>query len=413
MSVKTIKYKFKKKNTIGKKEIQSSIKVLKTGDLSGFMASRNHGFLGGPQVRKFEKKLEKFYNVKYAISVNSWTSGLITIIGSLDVEPGDEIIVTPWTMCATVTAILHWNCIPIFADINYEDYCIDPEIIKKKITNRTKAIIAVDIFGYPAQIDKIRSIIRGKNIKIISDNAQAPYAFYKNKISGTNSDIGGFSFNYHKHINTGEGGAIITNSKQLAQRSRLIRNHGEAAVLNNKKLLNNILGYNFRLGEIEAAIGIEQYKKLKKIISTRQKLCRKLTIGLSKLDGLVLPKESPQRTHNYYIYPITLSEKVLNKFSRSTIIKHLEMDGVQGLIAGYENVHKFPMIEHKIAYGTKGFPWNISKKNSKKSKIICKNAEKLHKKSFLGIEVCLYELSNKDIELIIRAFYKIWKKLGL
>ena len=156
-------------------------------------------------------------------------------------------------MCATVTAILHWNCIPVFADINKDDYCIDPEVIKKKITNRTKAIIAVDIFGYPAQIDKIRNIIKGKNIKIISDNAQAPYAFYKKKISGTNSDIGGFSFNYHKHINTGEGGAIITNSKQLAQRSRLIRNHGEAAVLNNKKLLNNILGYNFRLGEIESS----------------------------------------------------------------------------------------------------------------------------------------------------------------
>ena len=255
-----------------------------------------------------------------------------------------------------------------FADINYEDYCIDPEIIKKKITNRTKAIIAVDIFGFPAQIDKIRKVIKKRDIKIISDNAQAPYAFYKNKISGTNSDIGGFSFNYHKHINTGEGGAIITNSKRLAQRSRLIRNHGEAAVLNNKKLLNNILGYNFRLGEIEAAIGIEQYKKLKKIVSKRQKLCRKLTQGLSKLEGLNLPKESPQRTHNYYVYPITLSEKILKRYSRSTIIKHLETDGVQGLISGYEIVHKFPMIEHKIAYGTKGFPWNINKKTQKKVK---------------------------------------------
>ena len=134
-----------------------------------------------PKLENSKKKLEKFYNVKYAISVNSWTSGLIAIIGSLDVEPGDEIIVTPWTMCATVTAILHWNCIPVFADINKDDYCIDPEVIKKKITNRTKAIIAVDIFGYPAQIDKIRNIIKGKNIKIISDNAQAPYAFYKKK----------------------------------------------------------------------------------------------------------------------------------------------------------------------------------------------------------------------------------------
>ena len=147
----------------------------------------------------------------------------------------------------------------------------------------------------------------------------------------------------------------------------MIRNHGEAAVLNNKKLLNNILGYNFRLGEIEAAIGIEQYKKLKKIVSKRQNFVENFT-RIKQIRGIKFTKESPQRTHNYYVYPITLSEKILKRYSRSTIIKHLETDGVQGLISGYEIVHKFPMIEHKIAYGTKGFPWNINKKTQKKVK---------------------------------------------
>ena len=117
------------------------------------MGSAGSGFYGGKYVKKFEDKVKNFYKVKHAISVNSWTSGLIAMIGSLNVEPGDEIIVTPWTMCATATAILHWNCVPVFADIDENDFCISAEDIRKKITNKTKAIIAVDIFGFPADLD--------------------------------------------------------------------------------------------------------------------------------------------------------------------------------------------------------------------------------------------------------------------
>jgi len=409
---KTINYKFKPNNTIAKEEITSAIKVLKSGKLSGFLGSRGKGFMGGKYVRRFEKKVENFYKVKHAISVNSWTSGLIAIIGSLNVEPGDEIIVTPWTMCATATAILHWNCIPVFADIDKKNFCIDPLDIKKKITNKTKAIITVDIFGFPADVDMIKSITKDKNIKIISDNAQAPYAIYKKKISGTNTDIGGFSFNYHKHINTGEGGVIITNSSKLANRARLIRNHGEA-VVKNKKNLNNIIGHNFRLGEIEAAIGIEQYNKLKKIIRNRQILCRRLTKGLNNLEGLGLPQDNKFRTHNYYIYPIFLNLKKI-KFKRSKIVRLLKNDGVQGLIEGYSNVHNLPIFKQKIAYGSKGFPWSyLNKKYKKKYSYKCKVAEELHKKSFIGIEVCLYRLNIKDIDLIIKSFQKVWKKLKI
>ena len=331
-------------------------------------------------------------------------------IGSLNVEPGDEIIVSPWTMCATATAILHWNCIPVFADIDENDFCISAKDIKKKITKKTKAIIAVDIFGFPADLDRIKKIIKGKNIKILSDNAQAPYAIYNNRISGTNSDMGGFSFNYHKHINTGEGGVIITNSNYLANRARLIRNHGEAVVKENENI-KNILGHNFRLGEIESAIGIEQYKKLKKIVKRRQMICRYLTRRLEKLQGLKLPYENTKRTHNYYIYPIILD---INKFkiSRSRIIKLLKNQGVQGLINGYANIHKLPMYKKKIAYGSKGFPWNYNLKNFKKKYFYkCEIAEKLQNKTFIGLEVCLFDLNKKDINLIAKSFEKVWKKI--
>ena len=408
MKEPTINYLFKKKNSIKKEEIRAVLKVLKSGELSGFMGSAGKEFLGGKFIRKFEKSVEKFYDIKYAISVNSWTSGLITAVGSLEIEPGDEIIVTPWTMCATATAILHWNCIPVFADINKDTFCIDPSEIKKKITSKTRAIIAVDIFGYPADINAIKKVIKGKNIKIISDNAQAPYALNNGKISGTNSDIGGFSFNYHKLINTGEGGVIITNSKKLAERMRLIRNHGEAVIKNNKKIQNNIIGHNFRLGEIEAAIAIEQYKKLKNIVKEIQNICRQLTKGLINLKGIILPKETKKITHNYYIYPMKLDRKIIST-SRTKIINLLKKEGVQGLIESYGSINNLPIFKNKIAYGRNNFPWSLRKKIYNKDN--CKISEELNKNIFFAIEVCLFKLNKKDIKLIIKSFEKVWKKI--
>jgi perosamine synthetase len=405
----TINYSFTKKNSIKKEEINAALKVLKSGELSGFMGSAGKQFLGGKFVRKFEKTVENFYGIKYAISVNSWTSGLIAAVGSLEIEPGDEIIVAPWTMCATATAILHWNCIPVFADINKDTFCIDPLEIKKKITSKTRAIISIDIFGFPADIKGIRKVIKGKNIKIISDNAQAPYALNNGKISGTNSDIGGFSFNYHKHINTGEGGVIITNSKKLAERMRLIRNHGEAVIGDNKKIQNNIIGHNFRLGEIEAAIAVEQYKKLKKIIKERQRICRKLTNGLAKLQGLILPIETKEITHNYYIYPIKLDRNIVSD-TRAKILNLLKKEGIQGLINSYGAINNLPIFKNKIAYGKKNFPWSLRKKTIKNNDY-CKISEELNRDTFFAIEVCLFELSNKDIKLIIQSFKKVWKNI--
>ena len=221
---------FKRYNTIGKEEIIAANKVLKTGILSKFLASSGQNFFGGPQVNKFEKSIKKFFKVKYAITVNSWTSGLIACVGALDVEPGDEIIVTTWSMCASATAILHWNCVPVFVDIDPETYNIDPESIKKKITKKTKAIMTVDIFGQSCDILKIMKIAKENNLKVISDSAQSIGSKVGKKYSGTLADIGGYSLNYHKHINTGEGGIIVTNNKKLYERSCLIRNHAEAAI---------------------------------------------------------------------------------------------------------------------------------------------------------------------------------------
>lgn len=346
--------KLKKYNSIGNEEIKSALKVIKSGVLSDFVGSKGRNFEGGKYVRKFEKKAQSYFKVKYAISVNSWTSGLICSIGAIDPSPGDEIICTPWTMCACATAILHWNCIPVFVDINKDNFNYDLKQLKSKINSRTIAILAVDIFGQSENIDEIKKLIKNKKIKIISDTAQAIGSTYKGKYSGSLTDIGGYSFNYHKHINTGEGGMIVTNNKNLAQRCKLIRNHGEAVIKKNDKSISNILGYNFRLGEIEAAIGIEQFKKLKKIIKFRQKLAKTFIDRISNLEGIQTPIIRKGSTHVYYVIPFVLDLKKF-KYKRKKILDILKKEKITGLVAGYTNLHLLPIFQNKIAYGKKRF----------------------------------------------------------
>jgi dTDP-4-amino-4,6-dideoxygalactose transaminase len=312
---KIINYKFKRYNTIKKEEINAAIKVLKTGILSDYVAGDNTQFYGGEKVKEFERKLEKYFRVKHAVTVNSWTSGLICAIGAIDIEPGDEIIVTPWTMPASATAILHWNAIPVLADIDKNNFNIDIESIKRSITKKTKAILAVDIFGQSADIFSILKLAKKYNLKVISDSAQAIGTKINGKYSGTIADVGGFSLNYHKHINSGEGGILVTNNSKIYKKLTLIRNHGEMAVTNKtkKKELINIIGHNFRLGEIECAIGIQQLKKLNLLIKKRKILTNRLTKGLKNLIGIQTPKIYKGFTHSYYKYPMILNDRIKKK----------------------------------------------------------------------------------------------------
>ena len=407
--------KFKKYNSIGKEELKAASAVIKSGNLSNFLGEYSKEFFGGPKVREFEKKCKSFFNVKHAITVNSWTSGLICAVGALDISPGDEIILPPWTMSACASAILNWNAIPVFADIDKTTYNIDPEDVLRKISKRTKAIMAVDIFGHPCNISELKKISKKYKIKLITDSAQSPYSFYKKKIAGTISDVGGISLNYHKHIHTGEGGVIFTNSDKIAKRINLIRNHAESVVRSNKvENLSNMIGYNFRLGEIESAIGIQQLKKLKKVIRKKQKICQLLTKNLSKLSRLFLPKVLKGYTHSYYIYGINLDLQNI-KYSREYIINKLTSEGVPGLSAGYTCLHLLPMFQKKIAYGSKGFPWNsnFNKRNISYKKGLCPNAEYLHEKSFIKFEVCMYDLTIDDVKFISSAFEKVWSDLKI
>lgn len=410
---KTISYDIRHTNSIGFEEADAVKKVIESGVLSQFLGAWHEDFYGGPKVLEFEKAWKAYFNVAHAITVNSATSGLIAVLGAIGIEPGDEVIVSPWTMCASATAILHWNAIPVFADIESKTFCIDPSSVEKNITPYTKAIIAVDIFGHSANMEALRDLARKNDLKLISDTAQAPGAKYHAKYAGTLADVAIYSLNYHKHIHTGEGGVVITNDSIIAERLRLIRNHAEAVVGHKGETnLSNMIGYNFRLGEIEAAIGIEQLKKLDRLTESRRKLAKQLTQGLKNLVGLQLPYEENDCSHVYYMYPMVLNVDLLS-VTRQQIYDALIAEGIPGLASGYQNIHLLPMYQKKIAYGSTGFPWNAEfcKREVSYQKGICPVAETLHDNSYLGLALCAYDFSEPDIDLIVKAFHKVWKQL--
>lgn len=404
-----IQHDFERYVTIGEEEIAAVTSVMKTGNLSQFIGAWCPDFYGGPTIQQFEKEWADYFGVQHAIAVNSWTSGLTAAVGAIGIEPGDEVIVSPWTMAASATAILHWNAIPVFADISREDFCLDIDATERSITEFTKAIMIIDIFGQSADMEAFRNLADKYSLKLISDTAQSPGSFYNGKLTGTLADIGGYSLNYHKHIHTGEGGMIVTNDANLAERARLIRNHAEAVVGDKGHLdLVNMVGFNFRMGEIEAAIGIEQLRKLPSLLKSRQEIGIKLTRKLSEIYGLVVPKAIAGRTHAYYALPIILDLEKL-KCDRRTIVEALNAEGLDGISEGYTNLHLLPMYQKKIAYGSQGFPWvkGIAHREIDYSKGICPVAEELHQSSFISFEVCKFNLSDEEIDLISSAFQKV------
>ena len=410
---KTFTEKVERYNSIDSKEVNAVKKIVESGILSQYLGEWDADFYGGPQVREFEERWSDYFKIKNSIAVNSCTSGLIIALGAIDLQPGDEVIVSPWTMSASATAILVWNAIPVFADIEDETFNLDPVSIEKNITPYTKAIVVTNIFGHPANLYEIMAIAKKYKLKVIEDNAQAPGALYHDKYTGCVSDIGVFSLNYHKHIHTGEGGICVTENDEYAERMQLIRNHAEAVVegkgVNN---LTNMIGFNFRMGEIEAAIGIEQLKKLTVIIKEKIEWADTLTEGLRIFDGLQAPIVKKHCSHVYYSYPLLVNDNI-TKTHRNNIFKALVAEGVPALGDRYVNLHLYPMYQKKMAYGSNGFPWSSSlyKGNVKYERGICPIAESMNDSRFMNIGLGLIKLDQNKCHQIISCFEKVWEQL--
>ena len=408
---KTIPHPLKAYVSQGQEEIEAGKRVLESGILSAFFGSWTEQFFGGPKVQEFETRWKQFFQTKHAVSVNSATSGLIVALGAVGIEPGDEVIVSPWTMSASATAILVWNAIPVFADIETDTFNLDPNSIRQRITARTRAIVVPDIFGHSAKMTEIMEIAKQHGLHVIEDASQAPGAMYKDKFVGTCADIGVFSLNYHKHIHTGEGGMCVTNDDRLAERMQLIRNHAEAvAGPKGEADFSNLIGFNFRLGEIEAAIGIEQLNKLPAIAAQRYAAGLRLNAGLQRLEGLRVPTPQNNCTHVYYVYGLQLMRPELVQ-KRQAIAAALTAEGVEGIRTAYLNIHLLPMYQQRIAYGKKGYPWKNGEYESNVSyqKGICPVAEELQDRSYLGFYFGGYALPDNEIDLVISAFEKVWQ----
>ena len=404
---------FKKFDWIGRQELSAVKRVMKSKQLSGFYGNWGEKFEGGREVIAFERECEEYFGVKHAVTFNSLASGLSATIGALGIGPGDQVILPPWTMSATAAAILHWGGIPVFADIDEHSYCIDPKSVELLINSKTKAIIAVDVFGQSSNIEQLKKIASKHNLKIISDTAQAIGATRNDKFAGTLADVGGISLNYHKHIHTGEGAVMFTNDDELALRLKLIRNHAESVVSEIPFEVNlvNMVGHNYRLSEIQAAIGRVQLKKLSRILSVRKNEAELLRSKLIKFDEIALPFVDDSNTHVYYMYAMQLKPANL-KITKNQFINELTKLGVPGLSSKYINLHLLPIFQNKIAIGKHGFPWTYDQSGPPVSytKGICPVAEKLQDETYFSFYINDFFITKSEINFIYKSFEKVIRK---
>ncbi|HTL46687.1 MAG TPA: DegT/DnrJ/EryC1/StrS family aminotransferase [Verrucomicrobiae bacterium] len=395
---------------MGAEERSGVLGVLKTGKLSGFIAKAGDAFLGGPKVRELEKLFEKKFGARYAMAVNSATAGLHCALAACGVGPGDEVIVPPYTMAASASAVLMCSAVPRFVDISEDIFSLDPELLEKAITPRTKAIVVVHLFGHPARMDEILQIARRHKLKVVEDCAQSPGAKYKGKYAGTLGDAGVYSFNQHKTITTGEGGVVVTNDDTIALKVRLVRNHGEAVVEDMQvEDISNTLGWNYRMTELEAAVGCAQFRKLDRLTAHRVKLVNALIKGLRKFPGLTMPATLQGATHTYFVVPIRYDAAIAG-IPRDLLIKALAAEGIpfgQGYV---KPIYLMPHYRQLLCHGSHGWPFAAipASERQQYKKGLCPVTEKLHEETLIHTNLCYYPMTLADAADIVAAFEKIF-----
>jgi dTDP-4-amino-4,6-dideoxygalactose transaminase len=413
---------FMKRRTMGDAERQAVLEVLDSDVLSAFIAGAGKFFLGGEKVRAFERAWAEKFGFAHAVSVNSWTSGLVTAIGAVGIEPGDEVICPPYTMSASATCALFYGGIPVFADIDPDTFCLDPRAVEASVTPRTRAIMVVHLFGRPAAMDEITAIARRHGLRVIEDAAQAPGVFYKGRPVGAIGDVGGFSLNYHKHIHTGEGGMIVTNDDALARRCQLIRNHGEnAAAELEGAALSNVIGGNYRLSELHAAVGIVQLEKLAGCLAARTQLAAHLGARLAKLPGVTAaPPSEAGSTHAHYVYPIKYEAAVTglsrHAFVRAVLAEMPAPDDFETtpVTEGYVRpLYLSPIYQQRIAIGTKGFPFNCNPGVTYDYRPgLCPVAERMYERELLLTPLVREPLTVGDMDDLADAMAKVLRHAG-
>jgi UDP-4-amino-4,6-dideoxy-N-acetyl-beta-L-altrosamine transaminase len=363
---------------IDEKDIESVTETLKSDYLTT-----------GPKIKEFEEKFADYVDAKYAVAIANGTAALHAATYAADTQKGDEVITTPLTFAATANSILYQRAAPVFADIDSKTYNIDPESIKEKITDKTKAIIPVHYTGQPCDMDKIKKIADENDLVIIEDGAHAIGATYKDQKVGSIGDMTTFSFHPVKNMTTGEGGMITTDSRELYDKLIKFRTHG--ITKDKTEYINQShgpwyheqqeLGYNYRTTDIQAALGISQLKKLDNFLTRRREIVDRYNKEFKEIDGLIIPKQLEATNSAWHIYVLQLEIEKLTA-DRKEIFEALREKNL-GV-----NVHYIPVYFHPY-YHNLGY-----------QKGICPKAEKLYERI---ITIPLYpKMTDQQINEVIK-----------
>ncbi|KGE18059.1 UDP-4-amino-4,6-dideoxy-N-acetyl-beta-L-altrosamine transaminase [Paenibacillus wynnii] len=370
------------RQVIDEEDIQSVIKVLQ----SDFLTT-------GPAIEQFESEIASFTGAKYAVAFTSGTAALHGACYAAGIGAGHEVITTPMTFAASANCILYQGAKPVFADIDPLTYNLDPKRIKDKITEKTKAIIPVHFTGQPVELDEINKIAKEKNLVVIEDAAHALGAKYKNKSIGSIGDMTMFSFHPVKHITTGEGGIITTNNPMYYEKLLQFRSHG---ITRNPDLMTQnhgpwyyemqFLGYNYRITDIQAALGISQLKKIDQFIDLRKKYAAMYNEAFQHTNTIQIPYQSSEGDSSWHLYIISLNLEQL-RGSRKNVFEALLKENI-GVNVHYIPVHLLPY------YQELGYPQGI-----------CPKAEQLYNRM---ITLPLFHgMSEQDVYDVIRAVNKV------
>jgi perosamine synthetase len=400
-------------NTMGPEEKRLAMEVLESGVLSAFIAHDGPAFGGGPMVHAVEDEFCARFGSRYAVSMNSAASGIHAAVAAALCGLGDEVIIPPYTMSTTATSVACTNATPVFADVRPDTFCIDVEDVKRKLSPRTKAIIAVNLFGGPAPLLELRKLADERGLVLIEDNAQAPGATVAGKCAGTVGHIGIFSLNCHKTIQSGEGGIVVTDDEILADRLRLFRNHGEVVqALRGTTLpgFEGLLGYNYRLTELQAAIALAQVRRLDELTDGRIEMANEITRGLRGVPGITAPAVASDVKHVYYQYAMKVDAAELG-LSRTQLKAALDAEGVQTGAGYVRPIYLYPMYRENVRQQRSGYGagiWHPAEgSNITYDEGSCPVTERLHFHELLCTSICRADLGRDEALEFVRAVTKV------
>lgn len=396
-------------NTIGEAEKREVMNVLESGELSGFIAYDGKEFYGGKQVQALEAAFRDYFKSPYAVSVNSATSGLHVALAAMEIGPGDEVIVPPYTMSASATCVLFTGAVPIFADIEDETFGLDPKEVEKNISPYTKGIVAVNLFGHPARLMELRKIADKHGLFLIEDNAQAPAAKCEGHYTGTIGDAGVFSFNRHKTMQSGEGGMVLCKDEKIALKMQLVRNHGEVVVAAKGVTdIVNTAGLNYRMSEMEAAVARHQFAKIDDLNAIRVELANRITKNLEEIDGISAPVIRDNCTHAFYFYVMKYDEDVVG-IPRKLFMEAINAEGFT-LRAGYvKPLYREPLYKNKICFGKNGFPFTANPRNDEiqYKEGLCPVVERLNDEEIILTNIIYPPLTVEDMDKFTDSMKKV------